>query len=54
MMGGGHVWRRGGGHVWQRGSCMVGGMCEGETATEVGGTHPTGIHSCSSKLLPKM
>ena len=47
------------GHVWQgRGVCMVGGMCgrgvhgggggmrAGETATEAGGTHPTGMHSC--------
>ena len=31
--GGGHVWRGGGVHA-------------GETATEAGGTHPTGMHSC--------
>ena len=50
------------GHVWQGGmhgrwACMAGGMCgrracmtgvcvAGEMATAVGGTHPTGIHSC--------
>ena len=41
---GGYAW----GHAWQ-GACMVGrgGMCAGETVTEVGGTHPTGMHSCS-------
>ena len=26
---------------------VEGGVCAGETATEAGGTHPTGIHSCS-------
>ena len=36
-----------GGHAWPRGACMVdGGMCTAETATEAGGTHPTGMHSC--------
>ena len=26
---------------------MIGrGVCVGETATEAGGTHPTGMHSC--------
>ena len=41
-----------GGHVWQ-GVCVVGGMhgrgggmCVRETATEVGITHCTGMHSC--------
>ena len=29
-----------------REACMVGGVCEGETATEAGGTHPTRMHSC--------
>ena len=64
--GGGHAWQgdmhdgRGPCVAEGRGACVAegfmhgGGMCEGETATEVGGTHPTGIHSCSSKLLPKM
>ena len=34
-------------HTWQGGgACMVGGMCEKETATEAGSTHPTGMHSC--------
>ena len=30
----------GGGHAWQVGECA------GQTATEAGGTHPTGMHSC--------
>ena len=29
-----------------RGACMVGGMHAGETTTEAGRTHPTGMHSC--------
>ena len=36
-----------------KGVCVIGGMCggeggarAGETATEAGGTHPTGMHSC--------
>ena len=57
MHGGrGHVWwgacmvggihGRGGVHVWQ-GACMAsGGVHGGEMATEVGGTHPTGMYSC--------
>ena len=32
-----------GGHTWQW--VCVGGMRAGETATEAGGTHPTGMHS---------
>ena len=36
--------------AWQ-GACMVGGMCAGKTATKVGGTHPTGMHSCSSNRV---
>ena len=28
------------------GVCVEGGMHAGETATEAGGTHPTGMHSC--------
>ena len=47
----GHAWQRGmcmaKGHVWQgEGACLAGGMRAGETATEVGVTHPTGMHSC--------
>ena len=51
--GKGGVWEGvcGRGHVWQGGMCGVGvhgrgGMRAGEMATEAGGTHPTGIHSC--------
>ena len=36
-----HSVQRGGGHVWRGG-----GVHAGETATEAGGTHPTGMHSC--------
>ena len=59
---GGHAWQRwhawlGGMHsrgMHGRGPCMVGGcmakggggMHAGKTATEVGGMHPTGMHSC--------
>ena len=45
---------KGGGHACQRGVCVAkgdvhgrgGGMHAGETATEAGGMHPTGMHSC--------
>ena len=48
MHGEGHVWQEGmhgsgcvvRGHAWQ------GDMRAGETATEAGGTHPAGMHSC--------
>ena len=30
-----------GGYAWQGGACVA-----GEMATEAGGTHPTGMHSC--------
>ena len=33
------------GHAWPA-VCMVGSVCAGDTATEAGGRHPTGIHSC--------
>ena len=33
------------GGVWQ-GACMVGDVNAGETATEAGSKHPTGMHSC--------
>ena len=63
MYGRGHVWQGGvrgrGMHVWH-GVCMAGGMCgkgvcmagghacvAGKTATAVGSTHPTAMHSCS-------
>ena len=64
-MAGGHVWQRGmhgRGCAWQ-GDVHGGGICDrrhswwgvcggaGEMATAVGGTHPTGMHSC---LLLKM
>ena len=39
-----------GGHVWKGGICVLwgggGGIHAGETAIEVGNTHPTGMHSC--------
>ena len=35
-----------GGHVWRDGPCVGGDMYGGETVTEAGGTHPTGMHSC--------
>ena len=49
----GHEWQ-GGMHGWGLGmhsggegwACMVGRGRAGETATEAGGTHPTGMHSC--------
>ena len=37
-----------GGHAWQ-GVCIVRGCVAAETATESGGTHPTGMHSCLLK-----
>ena len=50
------VWQRGtcmaGGHVWQ-GACMAGGVRAGETATEAGGMHPTGMHSGNNCRIPK-
>ena len=57
-VGGMHGW----GHAWP-GACVVGGACmvrgmhgggacmAGETATAVGGTHPTGMHSCTCRIL---
>ena len=49
MVGGVHV----GGHAWQ-GVCVVGGVHAGETATEAGGTHHTGMHSCLLLNLGKL
>ena len=44
-MAGGHAWQ-GEGASMARGACVVGGTCVAEeTATEVGGTHSTGMHS---------
>ena len=53
--GGGHAWQGGmlgRGHAWQRGAYMAKGACVhvGETATEAGSTHPTGMHSCSKVI----
>ena len=49
-MAGGHAW-------WWGGACVVGGgaCMAGDTATALGGTHPTGMHSCilGLRLLPK-
>ena len=45
-LGGGYAWQgvyMTGGHAWQGGWACV----AGETATAAGGTHPTGMHSCS-------
>ena len=50
---GGHAWQGGGinvgcGGMHGRGVCMSEGACmAGETATAAGGTHPTGMHSCT-------
>ena len=41
----GHTWQ---GHAWQW-ACMARDML---TATEVDGTHPTGMHSCYCYHLP--
>ena len=54
-MAGGHAWQGGmlgRGHAWQRGAYMAKGACMhvGETATEAGSTHPTGMHSCSKVI----
>ena len=41
------------GYVWQ-GACMAGGggwVHAGETATEAGGTHLIGMHSCLQLVL---
>ena len=51
---GGHAWQgvcmaggvHGRGHVWHGGGVCGRGVCAEEMATEVGGTHPTGMHSC--------
>ena len=59
-MAGGCTWQagmHGGGHVWLGGVCMAGGLHgrghawhrdvhAGETVTEAGGKHPTGMQSC--------
>ena len=44
VCGSGDVWK---GHAW--GTCMA-----GETATTAGGTHPTGMHSCSISAYKKI
>ena len=48
---GGHAWQEGmcgGGHAWWLGVCVAGKM----TIT-VGSMHPTGMHSCLARFLPK-
>ena len=35
------------GGVWMAGGHVAGGVHAGETASEAGGTYPTGMHSCS-------
>ena len=35
------------GERWGGGMHGEGSVCAGQTATEAGGTHPTGMHSCS-------
>ena len=62
----GHVWQmgvHGRGCEWQ-GPCMKGAMCgrghawlgihAGETATDSGGTYPTGMHSFNIFLLARI
>ena len=38
---GGYAWS-----AWQRDCAWQGDVRAGETATEAGGTHPTGMYSC--------
>ena len=40
-----------GGHAWQGGMHGRGVCMTGEMATAAGGTHPTGMHSCSTIIL---
>ena len=55
MHGRGHAWQ--GGHAWHRVVCMAGGHAwqgacvVGKTAIAVGGTHPTGMHSCYGDVM---
>ena len=43
------------GHAWCRvcmvWTCVAGGVHAGEMATEVGGMHPIGMHSCLNVLF---
>ena len=43
--------------AYMKGACMT-GVCvwggAGETATAVGGTHPTGMHSCGTMSLASL
>ena len=39
------------GAVCGRGACVAGGCVAGETATPAGGTHPTGMHSCTAYFI---
>ena len=47
--GRGHAWQRGWGHAWQGGMCDGGIQSVGQCA---GGTHPTGMHSCTENCFP--
>ena len=38
------------GDAWWGGSCVAGGMHPREMANEVGGMHPTGMHSCFKRF----
>ena len=42
----GGVWQGGGMHAREAGMPGKWGVRAGETATEAGGIHPTGMHSC--------
>ena len=42
--GGAYVAREG--HAWRGAACVAVGVRAGEMATEAGGTHPIGMHSC--------
>ena len=50
MHGGGHVWPGGGGCAWPEDHAWQGVCVAGETATAVGGAHPTGMHSSCLSL----
>ena len=46
---GGHAWQRGG--VWQKGGCVWYAPPRDTAGHCAGGTHPTGMHSCSNVHL---
>ena len=47
-----HAWQRG--HAWQGGMRGRGACVAGELATAAGGTHPSGMHSCSSNKTSQL